>query len=124
MSKRYKDRVLVIPYGGEDHLTVVFRGDKTGHVLNATNGECSESVTFANGRIAATRHAQSGDWIVAIPDTDIKSLYGTMYHAPVGDVDNNTVPDTPNATAFMFDMRIGSSFSDMLPMASGRVLVE
>ena len=124
MSKRYESRTLVIPYGGEDHLTLVFRADKAGDVLHATSGDCSASITFANGRIEATRHPQSGDWLVAIPATDIKSLYGTLYYAPVGDVDSNTAPDAPNAIAFLFDMKSGASFSDMVPMLNGRILVE
>ena len=124
MSKRYANRVLVIPYGGEDALTVVFRQDKTGNVLHATSGECAASVTFAQGRIAATRHPESGDWRGMIPATDVKTLYGTLYYAPVVDVDKNTAPDAPNAIAFLFDMKTGASFSDMLPTLNGRVLVE
>ena len=124
MSKRYANRVLVIPYGGEDALTVVFREDKTGNVLNATSGECAASVTFAYGRIAAARHPESGDWRVTIPATDVKTLYGTLYYAPAIDVDKNTAPDAPNAVAFLFDMKTGASFSDMLPTLNGRVLVE
>ena len=124
MSKRYENRMLVIPYGGEDALTVVFRQDKTGNVLHATSGECAASVTFAQGRIAATRHPESGDWRVVIPATDVKTLYGTLYYAPVVDVDKNTAPNAPNAIAFLFDMKTGASFSDMLPTLNGRVLVE
>lgn len=124
MSKRYESRMLIIPYGGEDALTVVFREDKTGNVLHATSGECAASVTFAQGRIAATRHPESGDWRVVIPATDVKTLYGTLYYAPVVDVDKNTAPDAPNAIAFLFDLKTGASFSDMLPTLNGRVLVE
>ena len=124
MPKRYENRMLVIPYGGEDALTVVFRQDKTGNVLHATSGECAASIPFADGRIAATRHPESGDWRVVIPATDVKTLYGTLYYAPVVDVDKNTAPDAPNAIAFLFDMKIGASFSDMLPTLNGRVLVE
>jgi len=58
MSKNYENRLLVIPFGGETHLTVVLRQDKAGNVLHATTGDCSASVTFAQGRIAATRHPQ------------------------------------------------------------------
>ena len=124
MSKRYANRVLVIPYGGEDALTVVFREDKTGNVLHATSGDCSAAIPFADGRIAATRHPESGDWRVAIPATDVKALYGTLYYVPAIDVDKNTSPDAPNAIAFLFDMKTGVSFSDMLPLLNGRVLVE
>jgi hypothetical protein len=124
MSKRYANRVLVIPYGGEDALTVVFREDKTGNVLHATSGDCSASIPFADGRIAATRHPESGDWRVAIPATDVKTLYGTLYYVPAIDVDKNTSPDAPNAIAFLFDTKSGASFSDMVPQLNGRVLVE
>ena len=124
MSKRYENRMLVIPYGGEEALTVVFRQDKTGNVLHATSGECAASVTFAQGRIAATRHPERGDWRVVIPATDVKTLYGTLYYVPAIDVDKNTAPDAPNAIAFLFDMKTGVSFSDMVPQLNGRVLVE
>ena len=124
MSKRYANRVLVIPYGGEDALTVVFREDKTGNVLHATSGDCSAGIPFADGRIAATRHPESGDWRVAIPATDVKTLYGTLYYVPAIDVDKNTSPDAPNAIAFLFDTKSGASFSDMVPQLNGRVLVE
>ena len=123
MSKRYENRQLVIPYGGQDYLTVVFREDKTAHVLHATSGDCSDSIPFADGRIAATRHPESGDWRVPIPATDIKTLYGTVYYAAVADVDKHTLPDAPNAIAFLFDMKIGASFSDLLPTFNGRILV-
>jgi hypothetical protein len=124
MAKKYESKVLVIPFGGETALTVVFRQDKTGNVLHATTGDCSASVTFANGRIAATRHPQSGDWLVAIPATDVKTLYGTLYYAAIGDVNKDTSPDAPNAIAFLFDMKTGASFSDLVPMLNGRILVE
>jgi hypothetical protein len=124
MSKTYENRVLVIPFGGEAALTVVLREDKTGNVLHATTGDCSASVTFAQGRIAATRHPESGDWLVPIPATDIKTLYGTLYHAEATGVTKDTTPDAPNAIAFMFDMKIGASFSDLVPMLNGRILVE
>ena len=123
MSKRYENRQLVIPYGGEDYLTVVFREDKTGNVLHAVSGDCSVTVPFADGRIAATRHPESGDWRVPIPATDIKTLYGTVYYAASGDVNKDIAPDAPNAIAFLFDMKIGASFSDLLPTFNGRVLV-
>ncbi len=124
MSKNYKNRLLVIPFGGETHLTVVLREDKAGNVLHATTGDCSASVTFAQGRIAATRHPQSGDWLVPIPATNIKTLYGTVYYAAASGVTKDTAPDAPNAIAFMFDMKIGASFSDLVPMLNGRILVE
>ena len=124
MSKTYENRLLVIPFGGETHLTAVLRQDKTGNVLHATTGDCSASVTFVQGRIAATRHPQSGDWVVAIPATDIKTLYGTVYYAAASGVTKDTAPDAPNAIAFMFDMKIGASFSDLVPMLNGRILVE
>ncbi len=124
MSRKYENRTLIIPYGGEEYLTVVFRQDKTGNVLHATSGDCSAGIPFADGRIAATRHPESGDWRVAIPATDVKTLYGTLYYAAIGDVDKNTSPDAPNAIAFLFDTKSGASFSDMVPMLNGRVLVE
>jgi len=124
MAKTYESKVLVIPFGGEANLTVVFRQDKTGNILHATTGDCSASVTFANGRITAARHPQSGDWLVAIPATDIKTLYGTLYYAAAATVSKDTSPDAPNAIAFLFDMKTGASFSDMLPTFNGRVLVE
>lgn len=124
MSKTYESRLLVIPYGGESHLTVVFRQDKTGNVLHGVNGDCSASISFADGRIAAVRHPESGDWLVTIPATNIKTLYGTLYYAAIGDVTKDTSPDAPNAIAFLFDTKSGASFSDMVPMLNGRVLVE
>jgi hypothetical protein len=124
MAKKYDSKVLVIPFGGEAALTVVFRQDKTGNVLHATSGDCSSSVTFANGKITAARHPQSGDWLVTIPASDIKTLYGTLYYAAAAAVDKDTVPDAPSATAFLFDTLRGVSFSDILPTFNGRVLVE
>jgi len=124
MSKRYDAQTLVIPYGGQTALTVVFRQDKTGHILHATTGDCTSSITVANGRIQATRHPQSGDWLVSIPATDVKTLYGTLYHKLATEVTKDTVPDAPSAVAFLFDARTGSSFSDLLPTLNGRVLVE
>ena len=124
MSKTYDSQTLVIPYGGQSHLTVVFRAEKSGDVLHATTGECSGSVSFANGRIAATRHPESGDWLVAIPATRIKTLYATLYAAAVGEVTRDTVPDRPDAAAFLYDMHSGASFSDVVPLRNGRVLVE
>lgn len=124
MSKTYENRLLVIPFGGEDDLTVVFRQDKTGNVLHATTGDCSASIPFANGRIVATRHLQGGDWLVAIPATAIKTLYGTLYYLPASAVSKDTPPEAPHAIAFLFDTKNGASFSDMLPTLNGRVLVE
>ena len=124
MSKRYDSQTLVIPFGGEAALTVVLRQDKTGHVLHATTGECTPSVTFVQGRIAAVRHPQGGDWLVPIPATDVKSLYGTLYYAAAGSVTKDTEPDTPNAVAFLFDTKSGAAFSDLVPMLNGRILVE
>jgi len=124
MSKRYDAQVLVIPFGGQSALTVVFRQDKTGHILHATTGDCSSSITVANGRIQATRHAQSGDWLVALPATDVETLYATLYHKSATEVTKDTVPDAPSAVAFLFDAGTGSSFSDLLPTLNGRVLTE
>jgi len=61
---------------------------------------------------------------VAIPATDVKTLYGTLYYAAAAAVDKDTSPDAPNAIAFLFDMKTGASFSDTSPMLNGRVLVE
>ena len=124
MAKTYENRLLVIPFGGESALTAVFRAEKSGNVLHATTGDCSASIPFANGRIAATRHPQSGDWLVAIPSTDIKTLYGTRYAAALVDVTKDTVPTAPAAAAFLFDTKHGGSFSDLVPTLNGRVLVE
>lgn len=124
MSKHYDAQLLVIPFGGQTALTVVFRQDKTGNILHATTGDCTSSITVANGRIQATRHAQSGDWLVAIPATDVKTLYGTLYHKSAVEVTKDTVPDAPSAVAFLFDAKTGASFSDLLPTLNGRVLVE
>jgi len=123
-TTRYASRTLIIPYGGQPNLTVVFRQDKTGNVLHATSGDCSASVTFAQGRIAATRHPQSGDWQVTIPGTDVRTLYGTVYDAAASAVTRDTVPDAPGTDAFLFDMKFGASFSDLVPTFNGRVLVE
>lgn len=124
MSKRYEAQVLVIPFGGQTALTVVLRQDKTGHILHATTGDCTASIPFASGRIQATRHAQSGDWLVLIPATDVKTLYGTLYHKSLAEVTKDTIPDTPSAAAFLFDASTGSSFSDLLPIRNGRVMTE
>lgn len=124
MSKRYDAQTLVIPYAGQTALTVVLRQDKTGHILHATTGDCTSAITVANGRIQAVRHAQSGDWLVSIPATDVKTLYATLYHKSAAEVTKDTVPDTPSAVAFLFDANTGSSFSDLLPMRNGRILVE
>jgi len=124
MAKTYDSKVLVIPFGGEADLTVVFRQDKTGNVLHATTGDCTASVTFTQGKITATRHPQSGDWLIAIPATDIKTLYGTLYYAAASSITKDSSPDAPNAIAFLFDTKRGASFSDMLPTFNGRILVE
>jgi hypothetical protein len=124
MSKRYDAQTVVIPFGGEAALTVVLRQDKTGHVLHAVSGDCSAGITFAQGRITAVRHPQSGDWLIPIPATDAKSLYGTLYYAPAATITKDTEPDTPNAVAFLFDAKSGAVFSDLVPMLNGRILVE
>jgi hypothetical protein len=124
MAPRYESCLLVIPFGGETDLTVVFREDKTGNVLHATSGDCSASIPFANGRIAAIRHPQSGDWRVQIPPTNIKTLYGTLYGAAIGNVDKDTVPESPKGMAFRVDVKTGATFSDLLPTLNGRVRVE
>ena len=124
MSKRYESQTLILPFGGESALTVVFRQDKTGDVLHAVSGDCSASIAFADGRIAAIRHPQSGDWQVSVPATDIKTLYGTLYAAAVADVHKDTVPTAPTAVAFLFDTKRGIAFSDLVPTFNGRVLVE
>lgn len=122
--KPYDTRMLVIPFGGELALTAVFREKATGNVLHATEGDCSPSITFAQGRAAAVRHPQSGDWMIAIPAARVKTLHGTLYSAAASGVTKDTAPDARNANAFLFDMKTGASFSDMLPMLNGRVLVE
>lgn len=123
-DKHYGNRLLVVPYGGESNLTVVFREHQTGNVLNGSNGDCDASVTFAQGRIAATRHPESGDWLIQLPATDVKTLYGTLYYRALAEVDKETTPDEPKASAFLFDANSGVSFSDLLPILNGRVLVE
>ena len=123
-DKYYGNRLLVIPYGGESNLTVVFREHQTGNVVNGSNGDCNETVTFADGRIAATRHPESGDWLIQVPITRIKTIYGTLYYRSPDDVYKETVPDEPKASAFLFDANSGVSFSDLLPVINGRVAVD
>lgn len=122
--KPYDTRMLVIPFGGEPALTAVFREKATGNVPHATEGDCSPGITFAQGRAAAVRHPQSGDWLIAIPAARVKTLHGTLYSSVASGVTKDTAPEARNANAFLFDMKSGASFSEMLPMLNGRVLVE
>lgn len=87
-------------------------------------GDCDASVTFAQGRIAATRHPESGDWLIQLPATDVKTLYATLYYRALAEVDKETTPDEPKALAFLFDASRGVSFSDLLPVINGRVAVD
>lgn len=82
-DKHYGNRLLVIPYGGESNLTVVFREHQTGNVLN-----------------------------------------GTLYYRALAEVDKETTPDEPKASAFLSDASRGVSFSDLLPVINGRVAVD
>lgn len=124
MAKRYPAQKLLIPYAGQPALTAVLRDEKTGNVLHAVSGDCQSSVSFADGRISASRHPQSGDWVVIIPATDIKTLYGTLYHKPASEVIKDTVPDSPSAAAFLFDTADGCVFTDAVPTRNGKIRVE
>ena len=121
IEKRYSSKVLVIPYNGESNLTVVLREYGTGNVLDATTGDCDDTITFAQGCIEATRHAKSGDWLVVVPATDVKTLYGTIYKLAAASVTKNSTSDLPG---FLFDSKYGIVFSNTVPTFNGRVLVD
>ena len=115
--ERFAAKTLVIPFNGESAKFVVMRDKDTGDLIHKTTGV--KTTTWADAALAASAHADSGDWLFAIPAMDYDTLYFTMY-----DSEPATKAVTPSSdSAILYSTRVGSTFTDSILSQDGTIKV-
>lgn len=109
LAAEFAAKTLVIPFNGETAVTVVFRDLNNGNLIDADDGTSTAATAWGDAEIEATQHAESNDWLIAVPTTSVRTAYFSVFHSAASAVTKTSVPDK---SAVLYDVESGRTFTD------------